>query len=465
MSREQPASAASGLPPAAVHAFRDAIRGRLIAAGEAEYDTARRVFNSSIDRRPALILKCAGASDVVHGVNFAREQRLPLAIRGGGHNVSGKAMCDSGLVIDLSGMKGIRVDPARREADAQAGLTLGDVDRETHAFGLATTLGTVSATGIAGLTLGGGIGWLNGQFGLACDNLIAADIVLADGRFVTVSAAEYPDLFWAIRGGGGNFGVVTSFRYRLHEVHTVFGGLVVYPFDRARAVLEAFERFAHACPDDVSVAAAILTGPDGQPAVAIAGCGCGPLERNERDLKPLRSIGEPVADLFRPMPYTAVQTMFDAAFQPGFHHYWKSNFVERITGELADVATSFMARKPSPNTTLLLQRLHGAAARVAPEATAFPHRRVHYDCALLSVWSDAADSAANIEWTRQFHAALEPHSEQAVYVNGLGDEGDARVRAAYGANYARLATIKRIYDPLNLFRLNQNIDPSLVAAV
>src|SRR5262245_1238246 len=368
-----------GLLTTAIDSFRGTVRGSLLLPGHADYDRCRRVFNAAIDKRPGLILRCAAAADVVHGVNFAREQQLPLAIRGGGHSIAGKSVCDDGLMLDLSPMTGIRVDPARQQADAQAGLTLADFDRETHAFGLATTLGTVSATGIAGLTLGGGIGWLNGKYGLACDNLVAADVVLADGRLVTASADDQSDLFWAIRGGGGNFGVVTSFRYRLHPVHTVLGGMVVYPFETANTVLRAFDDFAHICPDEVSLAAAILTGPDGQPAVALAACGCGRLAEDERTLRSLRSIVPPVADLFRPMPYPAVQSMFDAAFGSGFRHYWKASFLERITDEVIEVATGFMARKPSPNTTFLLQQLHGAATRVPPADTAFPHRRSQYD--------------------------------------------------------------------------------------
>jgi FAD/FMN-containing dehydrogenase len=459
MSVVDPTAATRHVPSRVLDGLRESVRGQLLTDGDPEYERARRVFNSMIDRRPAAILRCAGAADVMAGVNFARDQSLTVAVRGGGHSIAGKSVCNGGLLIDLSGMKGIRIDPEQLQAEAQGGLTLGEFDRETQAFGLATTLGTISTTGIAGLTLGGGIGWLNGRHGLACDNLLEADVVLADGRLVKASAGEHQDLYWALRGGGGNFGIVTSFRYRLHQVQAVWGGMVVHPVSNAARVLHALDEFAAACSDDISLVAAILTGPDGQLAVALAACFCGAVDDGENALRPLRSIPGSVADLFRPMPYTAVQTMFDAAFPGGMRHYWKSGFLEHVSQEAVEVMVAFMRRKPSPSTAVIIQQLHGSAARVPVAATAFPHRRSQYDCGIYSVWSDAAESDANIEWTREFYGSLQPHLGEGVYVNGLGDDGEARIKAAYGPNYGRLVSIKRAYDPSNLFRLNQNIDP------
>jgi FAD/FMN-containing dehydrogenase len=448
------------MPTADATFLRETVRGQLITPGDAAYDAARKVFNAMIDRRPSLIIRCSGAADVIQGVRFARDHHLQLAIRGGGHSVAGKAVCDAGVMLDLSPMKGIRVDPVWAEAESQAGLTLGDFDAETHAFGFATTLGIVPVTGIAGLTLGGGIGWLNGKFGLACDNLVAADIVLADGRLLTVNAEEHEDLFWAIRGGGGNFGVVTSFRYRLHSVDTVFAGMVVHPLAHAAQVLRGFDEFARTCPDELSLAAGVLTGPDGGGVVALAACWCGPLDQAESAVRPLRMLRPPVADSMQPIAYPAAQRLFDAAFPPGMHHYWKSSFVERLSDPLIDVVVRFMERKPSAGTCVTFQQLHGAAARVPVHATAFPHRRPQFDFGILTQWADAGDTEINLAWTREFHAAVQPFVDQAVYVNNLGDEGEDRVRAAYGENYTRLLAIKKRYDPSNLFRINQNIDPT-----
>jgi FAD/FMN-containing dehydrogenase len=414
-----------------------------------------------IDKRAAMIARCAGTSDVIQGVNFARTHNLLLSVRGGGHSIAGKAMCDGGIVLDLSGMKGIRVDPMGRTAEAQPGLTLGQFDHETQAFGLATTLGIVSVTGIAGLTLGGGVGWLNGKYGLACDNLLSADVVTADGQLLTASATENEDLFWGIRGGSGNFGVVTSFTYQLHPVGPVLGGPVLYPLTKAREVLRFHHQFASSCPDELSTTALLVTGPDGSPTVAIFVCHCGDIETGERVLRPLRAFGPPSEDGIQPMAYRALESALDAGWPPGRQHYWKSSWLKDLSDDAIEVVVGFAAQMPSPTTGVAFQQMHGAAARVDPAATAFPHRDQHYDFLIASNWDDPADSAKNIEWTRTFFEAMQPFLERGVYVNDLGEEGEDRVKAAYGANYERLVALKNKYDPTNLFRITHNIKPTV----
>jgi FAD/FMN-containing dehydrogenase len=445
---------------ATIREFQARLRGELLRPGDAGYDAARMVFNGMIDRRPALIARCAGASDVVQGVRFAREHGLPLSVRGGGHSVAGTAVCEGGLMLDLSGMKGVRVDPARRIAHAQPGLTLGEFDHETQAFGLATTTGVVSMTGLAGLTLGGGVGWLNGKHGLACDNLLSADVVTADGRLLTASAAENEDLFWAIRGGSGNFGVVTSFTYQLHPVGPVLAGGVSYPFAKARETLRFYHAFASACPDELTTIGSLWTGPDGSPGVSVGLCYSGDLDAGERAVRPLREFGPPLEDGIQPMSYRALQSGSDAGFPSGRQHYWKSAWLTDLNDGAIEVMLRFLADKPSAATGIALQQMHGAAARVDPAATAFPHRGGNrYDFLILSQWDDPADSEENVRWTRAFFEAMEPFLERGVYVNDLGEEGEDRVRAAYGANYDRLAALKVEYDPTNVFRVNQNIKP------
>jgi len=446
---------------AAIQELKKRLRGELLRPGEADYDEARKVFNAMIDKRPAMIARCAGAGDALHAVNFAREQSLLVSVCGGGHSVAGTAVCDDGMMINLSPMKGMRVDPARRTARAQPGLKLGEFDRETQAFGLATPLGIVTDTGIAGLTLGGGIGWLNGKYGLACDNLLSADVITADGRFLTASVTENDDLFWGLRGGSGNFGVVTSFEYQLHPVGPVLGGMVLHPLDKAKEVFRFFHEFSAGCPDELSTVAAVLTAPDGSPAVAIAVCYCGSLDEGEKALSPLRSFGSPVADLIRPMPHLAIQSMLDDSFPPEHQLYWKSSFIRDLNDEAAQIIVDFMARKPAPLTLCYLQQIHGVASRVSPAETAFSHRGDHYDFAIISTWPDPAANEKNIAWTREFFEALQPHLEEGVYVNNLGEEGEDRVRAAYGPNYERLVALKNKYDPTNFFSLNQNIKPTV----
>jgi hypothetical protein len=436
------------------------LRGEVVFPGDRGYDTARAVFNGMVDRRPLALIRSLDASDVVRCITFARRLDLPLSVRGGGHSVAGNAVRDGAVMLDLSGMKALRVDPETRTVRAEAGLTLGEFDRATQAFGLATTLGVVSTTGIAGLTLGGGLGWLNGRYGLACDNLVSADVATADGQLLRASANENEELYWGIRGGGGNFGVVTSFEYQLHPVDLVLAGGLSYPLDMAPRVLRYYDDFVKAAPDELSTAASLGLTPAGELTVSIAVCYCGPIDEGERVLRPLRTFQLPVGDGIQPMPYTVLQSARDEGFPSGRLHYWKSGWLREVTDGAIKTLMQFLPQMPSSASGVGLQQLHGAASRVAPSATAFPQRAEQYDFLIGSQWSDATDSDRNVQWTQALFEAMQPHLEEAVYVNNLGDEGQGRVQAAYGENYPRLAAIKRTYDPDNLFRANQNIDPS-----
>jgi hypothetical protein len=436
------------------------LRGKVVCPGEGGYDTARAVFNDMIDRRPLAVIQAVDASDVVRGITFARRHNLPLSVRGGGHSVAGNAVGDGAVMLDLSGMKAVRVDPATRTVRAGPGLTLGEFDRATQAFGLATPLGVVSITGIAGLTLGGGLGWLNGRYGLACDNLISADLATADAQLLRASSHENEDLFWGIRGGGGNFGVVTSFEYQLHPVDRVLAGGLSYPWRMASPVLRFYDDFVKAAPDELSTAASLGLTPAGEPTVSIAVCYCGPIDEGEQVLRPLRTFGSPVDDGIQPMPYTVVQSARDEGFPSGRLHYWKSGWLRDVTDGAIETLMQFVPQMPSSGSGVGLQQMHGVSSRVAPSATAFAHRAEQYDFLIGSQWSEATDSDRNVKWTRALFEAMEPHLEESVYVNNLGDEGPDRVQAAYGANYPRLTAVKRTYDPDNLFRANQNIDPS-----
>ncbi len=453
------------LEEAVVQEFAANLRGKLIRPEDDDYDAIRAIFNGMIDKRPAMIVRCAGTADVIQGVNFARTHDLLLSVHGGGHGVAGNAVSEGGLMLDLSPMKGIRVDPVRRIAQAQAGLTLGEFDHETQAFGLATTLGVVSVTGIAGLTLGGGLGWLNGKHGLACDNLLSADVVTADGRLLTASDEENEDLFWGIRGGGGNFGVVTSFEYQLHPVGPVLGGGLRYPAAEARNFLRFYHEFASTCPDELSTAASLGHAQDGSVVVGVAVCYCGPIESGERVLHPLRMFGSPLEDNIQPMPYQTLQSAPDAGFPLGRQHYWKSSYLKHLSDEAIEIMLQFVAEMPSSISGVGLQQMHGAASRVDPAATAFPHRDEHYDFLILSQWADPSDSEENIRWTRAFFKAMQPFFESGVYVNNLGEEGEDRVKEAYGEHYEQLVALKDKYDPTNLFRLNQNIRPTSQSGV
>jgi FAD/FMN-containing dehydrogenase len=448
------------LDAAHIQRFRDALRGQVLMPSDSEYDQARRVWNAQIDKRPALIARCAGEADVVRSVQFARDHDLLVAVRGGGHSVAGHSTCDGGLLIDLSTMKGLRVDAAHRTAVAQPGLRLGEFDRATQEFGLATPLGIVANTGIAGLTLGGGLGWLNGKYGLACDNLLSAHVVTAEGGLLTASGTEHEDLFWGLRGGSGNFGIVTQFEYRLAGVGPVIGGMTVYPVGEAKQVLMRYGELCHECPDELSTAAFLVLGADGQPAVAIAVCYSGDLTAGEQVVRPFRALGSSAADTVGRTSYVEQQGSFDAGFPPQRRHYWKAGFLRTLSADAIDVLVECATRMPSPMSGIGLQHLHGAASRVRPDETAFPHRFEFWDVPILAQWADPADAERNIAWARDTWAALQPFSEAGVYVNNLGQESDDRVRAAYGENYERLAALKRTYDPTNFFRLNHNIKPA-----
>ncbi len=459
---------------AALAALAPDFRGELLRPGDGGYEGARRVWNGMIDRRPGLIARCTGAGDVQAAIRVARELRLLVAVRGGGHNVAGNAVCDGGMVIDLSPLRGVVVDPASRTARVQAGVTLGELDRETQRFGLATTGGLVSTTGVAGLTLGGGLGWLARTLGTACDNLVSAQVVTPDGEIVTASEPEHPDLFWGLRGGGGNFGVVTSFEYRLHRVGPeVLAGAVFHPLERGEAVLRFFRDFAREAPDELTAIAQVFTaGPapflpaetQGRRLVAIGVCWAGEREAGERALAPLRSFGSPVADVIGPIAYTALQSGSDAAFPAGRHNYWKSSFLDEISDGAIAVALEHAERAPSPSSLFYLEHLEGAIGRVPAGETAFVHRDAAFDFNVLAMWEDPADTEENVAWARGFWAAMQPYARRGVYVNNLGGEGERRVREAYGeATYARLVELKDRYDPHNLLRLNQNIRPSRAA--
>ena len=444
--------------------LKSQLHGDLIIPESAEYDSVRQIWNGMIDKRPAAIVRCTGVADVVATVRFAAESNMLLAIRGGGHNVAGLATCDGGIVIDMSRMKGAHVDPVRRTIRAQAGMSWGDFDRETQLFGLATTGGQVSTTGISGLTLGGGIGWLMGRCGLACDNVLSFQLVTADGSVRTASADEHPDLYWALRGGGGNFGVVVSLEYRLYPITTVLAGMLMHPLDRANTVIRFYRDFVATAPDELTVYAAALTTPDGFEALAIVPCYCGDnLAEGERLLRPLRNFGPPVADMVGPMPYLALQQMLDPACPYGIRSYWKSSFLRGLSDDAIDTFVSHARSRTSPRTIAVIEHYHGQAQRVPPDETAIPLRQHTFNLVLLSMW-ETGDPAPHIAWTREFWTAMQTFSTGSVYVNTLAADDSSRVREAYGQIYERLAEIKAKYDPSNLFRVNHNIRPAKAAA-
>jgi len=440
------------------------IRGEVVRRDDAAYDATRKVWNRMIDKRPGLIVRCLGTADVIRSVEFARDHNLAAAVRGGGHNIAGKCLCDEGLLIDLSAMKGIHVDAVQRTARAQAGLRLGEFDRETQVFGLATTMGVATDTGVAGITLGGGYGWLDGKFGLACDNLVSAEVVTAEGKVITASAHENPDLLWGLRGGSGNFGIVTSFEFQLHPVGPVLGGAFFYSMSVAMQAFRFLDEFSRTCPDELSTFLAGAPAPDGTPCVGIALCYCGELETGEELLKPLRRFAPPIADMVAARSYVEMQSLFDEAFTPGRFYYWKSSLLREINEGAAEILTECTRKMPmTPGSFFYLQQLHGAASRVKPTETAFPHRYDHYNCGAMAGWDDEAHTERNVRWSRESWTAMQPFCEHDAYVNDLGEEGEQRVREAYGQNYERLVALKQKYDPTNFFRLNQNIWPAGVS--
>lgn len=449
----------------AVEQLRARLRGEFITPESPAYDTARRVWNGMINKRPAAIAQCSGVGDVIATVQFAAENDVLLAIRGGGHNVAGLATCDDGIVIDLTRMNGAHVDPLRRTVRAQAGMCWGDFDRETQIFGLAATGGAVSTTGIAGLTLGGGFGWLMGRCGLACDNVLSAQIVTADGKVLTASAIEHSDLYWAPRGGGGNFGAVVSFEYQLYPITTVLSGLILHPLERGAEALRFYRDFIVSAPDELTVYAGVLTTPDGFQALALIPCYCGDnLDEGDRVLAPLRKFGPPVADMVGPMPYRSMQQMLDPAVPYGIHSYWKSNFMAALSDEAIETFVSYSRSRTSQRTLCILEHCHGQAQRVAPQETAVAMRREMLDLVILTLW-EGGDPAPHVEWTRQFWTAMQPYSAGSVYVNTLSADESSRISEAYGPNYGRLAEVKAKYDPANLFRVNHNIRPAKAAAI
>jgi hypothetical protein len=443
--------------------FAAPFSGTLLRPGDDGYEEARRIHNGLIDKHPALIARCLNTADVIDAVNIGREEGLEISVRGGGHNVAGRAVTEGGLMIDLSLMKGIHVDPEQRTVRAQGGVIWSEFNRAAATFGLATTGGEVSTTGIAGLTIGGGFGWLMAKHGIALDNLLSAEVVLASGDVVTASEGSEPDLFWAIRGGGGNFGVVTWFEYRAHRLSTVLGGPVLHPLQAAPEVLRNYRDLCAGVSDELTTAAAFLHAPDGSGTKL-----CGPAlchvgddaDRAEADVRPFREFGTPAADLVQRMPYPVLNTLLDPMFPTGTLNYWKSSFFSELSDAAVEVIVDAFENSPTEMCALIIEQIHGVVTRVSPTATAFPHRQAGYSFLIISQWTDPDETDTCIAWARETFDALRPHMADRAYVNYFSDDDDDRIRQAYGPNYDRLVELKRRYDPENLFRLNQNISPS-----
>jgi FAD/FMN-containing dehydrogenase len=442
--------------------IRAEFQGKLIVPGDGGYDEARKIWNGMIDKRPVLIAQCKTTSDVVKAVGLARDKGLPLAVRGGAHNVAGNAVCDDGIVVDLRPMKRCDIDVEARIACAEGGLTWGEYDKAAQEHGLASPGGAISTTGIAGLTLGGGFGWLSRSYGLACDNVVSAEVVTAGGEVLTASPEENPDLYWAIRGGGGNFGVVTRFDYRLQEVAELYAGLILYPRGEANAFLRMYAELTASAPDELSTMAAMLCAPDGSPVVGQFSVYHGPAEEGEKVLAPVRALGTPLLDDVAMKPYTVVQQAFDEGFPSGNRNYWKANYLARLKDESIDVMVEHANNAPPPMTVIGLEHMMGGAvARMPADDTAFGNRDAEYNLLILGMYDEPALDDAMRHWVRGFSAAVQPHSTGGVYVNYMSNDEADRVGAAYGSrHYERLATIKKKYDPDNLFRLNQNIAPA-----
>ena len=451
----------SGSTPPPFRSSSAALRPQMLREGDAAYDEARSIWNGMIDRRPAFIARCSNADDVAGALAFARAQGLQISVRGGDHSASGAAVSEGGLMIDLSPMQQLDIDVERRVARVEPGLRWKQVDEATQAHGLATTGGTISDTGVAGLTLGGGLGWLAGRYGLTCDNLLAAEVVTADGDRLRASETENPDLFWALRGGGGNFGVVTAFELQLHAVGpTIFGGMVAHPLDRAVDVLRFYRDYCESNPDEVNTACAMMTTPDGAKIIAIAACHCGSLDDGEQALRPIKQFGPPVLDQMGPMPYLALQTALDGAFPRGRRYYWKSALVTQLRDEMIERMPEQLATAPSPHTVFLLQQIGNTANRVPADATAFAHREARWDALVLTGWDDPSEDEQQVAWSREVYESWRPFCSDASYTNALsGEDSEADIRSSYGSAYPRLAEIKARYDPANLFRLNANIKP------
>jgi FAD/FMN-containing dehydrogenase len=451
-----------------IEKLRERARGQVITAADADYEQARRVYNAMIDKRPAVVVRAVDVGDVMAGVDYARENGLDLAVRGGSHSVPGFGTCDGGVVIDLGRMRGVRVDPKRQTARAEGGATWGDFNHATYPFGLATTGGIIGTTGIAGLTLGGGIGYLTRGHGLSLDNLLSADIVTADGRLLVASAGENEDLFWAIRGGGGNFGVVTSFEYQLHPVKDVMAGIFFFPIDRVRDVLAFYRGYVASAPEAMGLFPAFQIAPPlpfiaekdhGKPFIAIVSCWSGPLAKGEGEMAKLRKAAPIVAEMVAPMPYYVMNGLFDGLVPPGLQHYWKASFATELTDGAIAVHAEFGPRVPVVNSTMHIYPINGACHRVAADATAFAYRDANFATVVAGMWPDPADNAKNTKWVKDYYKALEPHSLAGGYVNFMAGDDEGRVRENYKGNFEKLVSIKRKFDPGNLFHLNQNIRP------
>lgn len=455
---------------AAIEALAGRLRGKVLEASDASYDEVRAIWNAMIDRKPALIVQCAGAADVVNAVRFAGDNKLLLSVRGGGHNIAGSAVCDGGLMIDLSPMKSVRVDVAAKKAWVEPGATLADVDKETQAFGLVLPTGINSTTGIAGLTLGGGFGWTTRKFGLTIDNLLSADVVTANGDLVRASAAENSDLFWALRGGGGNFGIVTAFEFKLHDLgQEVFSGLVVHPFADAKTVLQQYRQALETASDELTCWVVMRQAPPlpflpqewhGKEVLVFAMCYCGDLAQGEKATERLRSIGKPIADVVGPHPFTGWQQAFDPLLTPGARNYWKSHDFTELSDAAIGILLDAVGKLPGPECEVFIAHVGGAAGRIAVGSTAFPQRNSHFVMNVHARWREPGMDQRCVGWARQLFDAAKPHAVGTAYINFMPeDEGD-RVEAAYGGNYQRLAEIKQKYDPQNLFRMNQNVRPA-----
>ena len=457
------------LEETAIQEFAARLRGSLLRPSDAGYEQARQVYNGMIDKHPALIARCVDVADVIAAVTFAREHELTLAVRGGGHSGPGLGTCDGGLVIDLAGMKGIRVDPSARTVRAEGGCTWGEVDHATHAFGLATPSGFISSTGVGGLTLGGGIGYLSRTLGLTLDNLLSVDLVLADGSFVTASAQEQTDLFWAVRGGGGNFGVVTSFLFQLHPISTVYGGPMLWPLEQAAEVMKFWRDFILTAPEEINGWFAFLTVPPAPPfpeplhlqkMCAIVWCSTASTERAEELLKPIRAFRTPAVDFAGPIPWPVLQSLFDALYPAGLQWYWKADFFKELSDTAIDVHMKYGSQLPTMHSGMHLYPINGAAHRPSTNETAFSYRDANFAEVIVGVDPDPANNERMIAWARDYWTALHSYSAGGGYINMMMDEGTDNVKAAYRDNYTRLAQIKFIYDPSNLFHVNQNIEPS-----